>query len=81
MSKVTKRLFLIIVFVKCFSNDDFIIRLLYVDDMLIVGKDISIIDRLKKTLGESFAMKDLGAAKRILGIGISRDRRETKIYL
>ena len=50
-------------------------------DMLIVGKDISRIDRLKKTLGESFAMKDLGAAKRILGIGISRDRRETKIYL
>ena len=54
-------------------------KLLYVDDML--GKDISRIDRLKKTLGKSFAMKDIGAAKRILGIGISRDRREKKIYL
>jgi len=50
-------------------------------DMLIVGKDISRIDRLKKTLGESFAMKNFGAAKRILGIHISRDRREKKIYL
>ena len=66
------------VFVKSFSSDDFIILLLYVDDMLIVGKDIFIIDRLKKTLSESFAMKDMGAAKRILGIGISRDRREKK---
>ena len=40
------------VFVKSFSKDDFIILLLYVDDMLIVGKDISRIDRLKKTLGD-----------------------------
>ena len=29
------------VFVKSFSNDDFIILLLYVDDMLIVGKNVS----------------------------------------
>ena len=81
VSKVTRRLLLIIVYLLSFSNDDFIILLLYVDDMLIVGKDISRIDRLKKTLGESFAMKDLGAAKRILGICISCDRREKKIYL
>nr|KYP47621.1 Retrovirus-related Pol polyprotein from transposon TNT 1-94 [Cajanus cajan] len=39
------------VFVKNFSDDDFIILLLYVDDMLIVGKDVSRIDRLKKQLG------------------------------
>lgn len=36
------------VFVKEFADDDFIILLLYVDDMLIVGKNISMIDRLKK---------------------------------
>ena len=51
------------VFVKSFSNDDFIILLLYVHDMLIVGREISKINRLKKQLGESFAMKDLGAVK------------------
>ena len=51
------------VFVRNFSDDDFIILLLYVDDMLIVGKNVSRIDRLKKQLGESFAMKDMGAAK------------------
>jgi len=48
---------------KVFSDDDFIILLLYVDDMLIVGKDVSKINKLKKQLGKSFAMKDLRAAK------------------
>nr|KYP59970.1 Retrovirus-related Pol polyprotein from transposon TNT 1-94 [Cajanus cajan] len=69
------------VFVKKFSNDDFIILLLYVDDMLIVRKDVSRIDRLKKKLGESFAMKDMGAAKQILGIRIIRDREKWKLWL
>ncbi|RDY10908.1 hypothetical protein CR513_04507, partial [Mucuna pruriens] len=35
------------VFVRKFYDDDFIILLLYVDDMLIVWKSISKIDRLK----------------------------------
>jgi len=36
--------------------------------MLIDGKDISMINKLKKQLSESFAMKDMGATKQILGI-------------
>lgn len=51
------------VFVQSFSNDDFIIFLLYVDDMLIVGKNASRISSLKRELSKSFAMKDLGPAK------------------
>ena len=69
------------VFVRKFSNDDFIILLLYVDDMLIVGKNVSMIDRLKEQLGKAFAMKDMGAAKQILGIRIIRDRKEKKLWL
>ena len=38
------------VFVKKFSDGEFIILLLYVDDMLIVGRDIGKIDKLKKRL-------------------------------
>ncbi len=68
-------------FIKKFSDDDFIILLLYVDAILIVGKSISRIDRLKHQLGESFAMKDMGAAKQILGIRIIRDRKEKKLWL
>jgi hypothetical protein len=52
-----------------------------VDDMLIVGKHISRIKELKNTLSESFAMKDLGEARKILGIEIVRDRNEKKLYL
>nr|KYP55890.1 Retrovirus-related Pol polyprotein from transposon TNT 1-94 [Cajanus cajan] len=69
------------VFVRKFLDDDFIILLLYVDVMLIIGKNVSRIDRLKKQLSESFAMKDLRAAKKILGISITCDRKEKKLWL
>ena len=39
------------VFVRKFSDDDFIILLVYADDMLIVGKNVSRIVRLKKQVG------------------------------
>ena len=42
---------------------------------------MSKIDRLKKGLSESFAMKDMGPAKQILGMQISRDRKNKKIWL
>lgn len=69
------------VFVQKFSHDDFIILLLYVDDMLIVGQNASRIDRLKQELSKSFDMKDLGPARKILGISISRDRKARKLWL
>ena len=55
--------------------------MLYVDDMLIVGQDSSLINRLKLELSKSFAMKDLGPAKQILGMKIVRDRKEGLIWL
>ena len=69
------------VFTKKFYDDDFIILLLYVDDMLIIGHDSSKIDRLKKELSKSFAMKDLGSVKQILSMKISRDRKNMKLWL
>ena len=55
-------------------DDCCIILLLYVDDMLIVGSNMAEIKKLKKQLSKEFAMKDLGAAKQILGMRIVRDR-------
>jgi hypothetical protein len=69
------------VFVKKFSNGEFIILLLYVADMLIVCHDTSKIDRLKKELSKSFNMKDLGPTKQILGMKISCDRKKEKLWL
>ena len=67
------------VFTKKFSDDDFIILLLYVDDMLIVGRDTSKIEKLKRELSNSFMMKDLGSAKQILSRKISHDRKNRKL--
>ena len=61
------------VFVKNFPDGKFIILLLYVDDMLIVGQDSTMINRLKLELNKSFAMKDLGPAKQKIGMNIVRD--------
>ena len=48
--------------------------LLYVDDMLIAAKNQAEINELKRLLGSEFEMKDLGAARKILGMEIRRDR-------
>ena len=69
------------VFVNKFFDEEFIILLLYVDDMLIIGRDIGKIDKLKKELSKSFEMKDLGPANQILGIKISLDMTNGKLWL
>ena len=40
------------------------------DDILVVEQNTKKIASLKKVLGKSFAMKDLGPAKQILGMRI-----------
>ena len=69
------------VYVRRFQNDKFVILLLYVDDMLIVGEDRSMINKLKKELSKSFDMKDLGPAQQILGMKIVRDRKVKRVWL
>jgi ATP-binding cassette subfamily B (MDR/TAP) protein 1 len=66
---------------KRFPDGNFIILLLYVDDMLIVGHDAKKIQILKEELNKSFAMKDLGPGKHILGMKITRDRKKEKLWL
>ena len=68
------------VYVRKFPNDKFLILLLYVDDMLTVEQDASMIGDLKKDLFKAFDMKDLGPAQQILGMKITRDRK-SKLWL
>jgi hypothetical protein len=49
--------------------------------MLIAGSNMKDINLLKKKLANSFAMKDLGVAKKILGMRITRDRKNRKLTL
>ncbi|GJR34289.1 retrotransposon protein, putative, ty1-copia subclass [Tanacetum coccineum] len=57
------------------------ILILYVDDILLMGNNIPMLQDVKSYLGRSFTMKDLGDAAYILGIKIYRDRSERLISL
>ena len=50
--------------------------LLYVDDMLIVARDLKNIINVKEQLLHAFEMKDLGKTTKILGMEISRGVEE-----
>ena len=69
------------VYFRKFTDCNFIILLLYVDDMLIAGNDSKLIGKLKERLFKSFDMKDLGPAKQMLGMRITRDRKAKKLWL
>ncbi|GJX24935.1 retrotransposon protein, putative, ty1-copia subclass [Tanacetum coccineum] len=57
------------------------ILILYVDDILLMGNNIPMLQDVKSYLGKCFAMKDLGDAAYILGIKIYRDRSKRLIGL
>jgi len=63
------------------EDGSMIYLLLYVDDMLIAAKSMCDIQNLKILLSGEFDMKDLGAAKKILGMEIYRDRTQKRLFL
>jgi hypothetical protein len=63
------------------QDGTFIYLLLYVDDMLIACKSIVEIERLKTQLKNEFEIKDLGEAKKILGMEITRERAKGIVCL
>jgi hypothetical protein len=69
------------VYVRSLDDGSFIFLLLYVDDMLITTKSIVEVNKLKVLLSREFDMKDLGTAKKILGMEICRDRDTKKLWL
>lgn len=65
----------------CILRRDATMILLYVDDILIVGCDISYINLVKQSLAERISIRDLGEAKHFLGISIIRDRPNRRLWL
>ncbi|OWZ11723.1 polyprotein [Phytophthora megakarya] len=61
------------VYLKC-SRNGYVYVCLYVDDMIIAAKTSDVIRDVKNTLKAAFKMKELGAAKFILGMGIDHDK-------
>ncbi|CAM8951298.1 unnamed protein product [Rhodiola kirilowii] len=60
-------------------GDDFIILLVYVDDVLLTGTSQSIIDEIKSYIHHKFQIKDLGVLKYFLGMEVARS--PTGIFL
>nr|AAC62132.1 copia-like retroelement pol polyprotein [Arabidopsis thaliana] len=63
------------VYFKELQSGEYIYLLLYVDDILIASRDKRTVCDLKALLNSEFEMKDLGDAKKILGMEIVRDRK------
>jgi hypothetical protein len=55
--------------------------LVYVDDILLIGNDVQMLNSVKKYLNNNFSMKDMGEAAYILGIKIYRDRSRRLLAL
>ncbi|CAM6087062.1 unnamed protein product [Calypogeia fissa] len=67
--------------VENFTSFGYIVLALYVDDMLIAVENKSDVAHLKAMLSKEFSMKDLGQAKKILGMEIHRDQEKRQLWL
>ena len=63
------------------SGSAIVFLVLYVDDILLIGNDIPMLQSVKTWLSSKFSMKDLGEASYILGIKIYRDRSKRMLGL
>ena len=66
---------------KWVNNSVIVFLILYVDDILLIGNDISALQEIKVWLSSQFSMKDLGEASFILGMKIYRDRSKRLLEL
>ncbi|CAM8906112.1 unnamed protein product [Rhodiola kirilowii] len=66
---------------KSVKSDMVIYVLLYVADILLISNSKPTIAKLKSKLKQHFDMKDLGAAQKILGVKILRNRIKGTLYL
>ena len=57
------------------------ILILYVDDLLLLGEDLSKIEDIKHQLGKLYQMKDLGPTSSYLGIQIIRDQNTQATWI
>src|SRR5262249_5767852 len=63
------------------SGSAIVFLILYVEDILLMGNDVSVLQSVKIWLSKQFSMKDLGEATYIPGIKIYRDRSRRLIGL
>ncbi|CAL1381481.1 unnamed protein product [Linum trigynum] len=57
------------------TTTSFVVSLIYVDDVILAGDDLSFIQRVKQFLHDRFTIKDLGPLKYFPGIEVGRSPR------
>ena len=63
------------------QNQDITLLVLYVDDIVIAGSNLSYIQQIKDEFSQQFKMKDLGELKNYLGMQVERDgNKSIKIH-
>jgi len=63
------------------NRDTDVIIAMWVDDLIIFGKDMANINDLKAQLNEEYEMKDLGELNYFLGIQVHRDKERKIIHI
>ena len=63
------------------EGDRVVFLVLFIDDILLLGRDIGMLSTVKVWLGKTFDMKDLGEASYILRIKLHRERKNRMIGL
>ena len=58
-----------------------VIVAIWVDDLIIAGKNVEDIKELKRELNKEFEMKDMGELKYFLGIQVLRNRKHRQIHI
>ena len=63
------------------KNGVVIILTFYVDDLLLVGADIQVIESIKQKLMKRFKMTDMGDVSLVLGMQVTRDHQQKTITI
>lgn len=69
------------IYFKKTKNGNYVILLLYVDDILVIDSCMKDIIKLKNKLKNTFFMKDFREAKKLLDMRITRDKEIHKLKL
>jgi Reverse transcriptase (RNA-dependent DNA polymerase) len=65
-----------------FIHDEYgVIIAVYVDDLLILSKELIKVNEIKGWLSKEFEMKDMGELRYFLGIQVHRDRAARTIHI
>jgi Reverse transcriptase (RNA-dependent DNA polymerase) len=58
-----------------------LILVLYVDDMVLIAREMQELRKLKAGLTQVFRMKDLGEIQKVLGLRVQRDKATRRLWI